>query len=86
MKKFLVIPMGGVGQRFIKSGYKTYKPFLPIDRNLTVIENIINNFSKKNTEIIDFYYCSLCGCPLNKKIFSPLDPETNPCPKNKWEQ
>jgi molybdopterin-guanine dinucleotide biosynthesis protein A len=52
MKNFLVIPMGGVGQRFINSGYKTYKPFLPIDRNLTVIKNIINNFSKKNTEII----------------------------------
>lgn len=52
MKNFLVIPMGGVGQRFINNGYKTYKPFLPIDRNLTVIKNIINNFSKKNTEVI----------------------------------
>jgi hypothetical protein len=52
MKKFLVIPMGGTGQRFIKSGYKTYKPFLPIDGNLTVVKNIINNFSEENTEII----------------------------------
>ena len=44
--------MGGVGQRFIKSGYKIYKPFLPIDGNLTVVKNIINNFSESKTEII----------------------------------
>ena len=43
-------------------------------------------FREKNTTLVDFYYCSLCGCPLNKKIFSPVNPEENPCPENKWEQ
>ena len=52
MKKFLVIPMGGVGQRFINKGYKIYKPFLPVDSNQTVFKNIINNFSSNKTETI----------------------------------
>jgi hypothetical protein len=26
--------------------------------------------------------CKLCGCPLSKKVFSPM---FNPCPKRKWE-
>jgi hypothetical protein len=43
-------------------------------------------FRKKNTTLIDFYYCGLCGCPLNKKIFSPIDLEKNPCPENKWDK
>ncbi len=43
-------------------------------------------FRKKNTTLIDFYYCGLCGCPLSKKIFSPVDPETNPCPEKKWDK
>lgn len=52
MKNFLVVPMGGLGQRFINSGYKIYKPFLPIDYNFTVVEKIIDNFSSRKTEII----------------------------------
>jgi hypothetical protein len=36
---------------------------------------------KQNTTLIDFYYCNLCGCPLNKKIFAE-DKES--CPENKW--
>ena len=32
MKKFLIIPMGGVGRRFLNEGYQTYKPFLSIDK------------------------------------------------------
>lgn len=27
-------------------------------------------------------YCSICLCPLNKKIFSPKGPEE--CPASKW--
>ena len=26
--------------------------------------------------------CGLCGCPLSKKVFSPL---FNPCPAEKWD-
>jgi hypothetical protein len=27
--------------------------------------------------------CGKCGCPLSKKVFSPL---FNPCPMEKWEE
>jgi hypothetical protein len=27
-------------------------------------------------------FCKECGCPVNKKIFSPRN---NPCPLSKWE-
>jgi hypothetical protein len=29
-----------------------------------------------------FYYCDRCGCPLEKKIYSPKGPET--CPEGFW--
>ena len=38
---------------------------------------------KAYTPQIDLYYCSECGCPLKKKVFSPL---ANSCPLGKWEK
>lgn len=38
---------------------------------------------KQNTTLVDFYYCGLCGCPLNKKIFAQ---EKDSCPESKWEK
>ena len=32
---------------------------------------------------LDIYVCDLCGCPLNKKVFSPAG--KNACPGNRWE-
>ena len=37
---------------------------------------------KQNTTLIDFFYCDLCGCPSNKKIFAK---EKTSCPANKWD-
>jgi hypothetical protein len=34
---------------------------------------------------IDVYVCGLCGCPLNRKIFSPL-PGEQACPDKRWKQ
>lgn len=31
----------------------------------------------------DIHICRLCGCPLNKKIFSPL-PGQESCPDKQW--
>lgn len=28
-------------------------------------------------------YCSKCGCPISKKVFSS---SFNPCPENKWNE
>ena len=36
--------MAGMGSRFVREGYKVYKPFLKCHNRKTVIENIINNF------------------------------------------
>ena len=36
---------------------------------------------KQNSDIIDFHYCGLCGCPLSKKIFAS---DKISCPENKW--
>lgn len=50
--QFLIIPSGGLGKRFVENGYKTYKPFLKVSKRKRVIDNIIENFPKKNTHII----------------------------------
>ena len=48
---------------------------------------ILHRLSKVPYEnIIEFYYCGICLCPLNKKIFSLKNPEQNPCPANKWKE
>ena len=52
MKHFLIIPLGGLGTRFIDSGYTTYKPFLKTSNKSRIIDNITNNFPKKYTHII----------------------------------
>ena len=40
MKQFLIIPLGGLGTRFIKAGYKTYKPFLRTSSQSRIISGI----------------------------------------------
>ena len=50
--QFLIIPSGGLGKRFLEAGYKTYKPFLNVSKEARVIDNIIDNFPKKNTHVI----------------------------------
>ena len=52
MKHFLIIPLGGLGIRFLKDGYKTYKPFLKTSKKSRVIDNIVDNFPKKHTHVI----------------------------------
>jgi len=47
----LIIPMAGKGERFVRAGYKTYKPFLFSKDSKTILENIFNKFGKK-TRII----------------------------------
>lgn len=37
---------------------------------------------KKFMSIARTWKCGACGCPINKKIYSPKGPAA--CPKNKW--
>lgn len=39
-------------------------------------------FYGEKREITKDEYCKQCGCPISKKIFSPL---YNECPEKKWE-
>jgi ribosomal protein L37E len=40
---------------------------------------------RKYVEAIDTHTCGLCGCPLSKKIFSPL-PGPEACPDKRWKK
>jgi hypothetical protein len=40
---------------------------------------------KEGLKQFDIYVCGLCGCPLNKKIFSPL-PGEKACPNKRWKK
>lgn len=39
----------------------------------------------KLSEIFKYPQCAKCGCPLSKKVFSPL-PGKEACPLKKWEK
>jgi hypothetical protein len=48
--------------------------------------SICDTCSKKSHDSrLDLYYCGECGCPLSKKIFSPVAGKTA-CPLAKWEK
>jgi hypothetical protein len=40
---------------------------------------------KKQIAQFNTYVCGLCGCPLEKKIFSPK-PGLEACPDKRWEK
>lgn len=40
---------------------------------------------KTHNATLNIYTCGLCGCPLSKKIFSPL-PGEQACPDKRWEK
>lgn len=41
--------------------------------------------NKSYIKHLGIYVCGLCGCPLNKKIFSP-NPGREVCPDQRWEK
>ena len=43
MKIQLIIPMSGIGKRFIDAGYKTPKPLLKV-RSKEIINHVVNMF------------------------------------------
>ncbi len=40
--------------------------------------------NKKQLDVLNIYVCGLCGCPLEKLVFSPKGKEA--CKGNKWEK
>ena len=46
----IIIPMTGVGQRFIDAGYKTIKPLIEVDGK-PIIEHVVNLFPDEDNFI-----------------------------------
>jgi ribosomal protein L37AE/L43A len=38
---------------------------------------------KEHNKMFDIFICNKCGCPINKKIFSP-QPGDKACPDQRW--
>jgi NDP-sugar pyrophosphorylase family protein len=47
----IIIPMSGIGKRFIEAGYSEPKPLIKIE-NKPIIEHVINLFDKENDEYV----------------------------------
>jgi hypothetical protein len=73
--------MGGL-LNIIRAWIISYNP-TPKEEELAILRAKICDEcpSKKYNGHLDFYYCNECGCPLEKKIYSPK----NTCPLNKWK-
>ena len=44
----IIIPMSGIGKRFVEAGYKDPKPLIKVE-NKTIIEHVINLFDKETS-------------------------------------
>lgn len=40
---------------------------------------------KEFKQLIRTHICSACGCPISKKVYSPV-PGPEACPKSKWDK
>ena len=43
----IIIPMSGIGKRFVEAGYKDPKPLIEVD-GLPIIEHVVNLFPNEN--------------------------------------
>jgi len=60
----VIIPMAGIGKRFLDNNYTSHKSLLKTNNNLTILENIFKNFNIKQTN----FYLILSNKDLAKKI------------------
>ena len=60
----------------------------PTDDQKTIAEHRIAMCDrcphKEYNKVFDTFICGLCGCPLDKKIFSPK-PGEEACPDKRWK-
>ena len=66
----------------VKSWSNSINP-TPEQKDIADYRSSICNSCEFRKKMIHFY-CEKCGCPLEKKIFSPKGPEA--CPGNKWDK
>ena len=52
------------------------------NHRISICDSCPNKLYQKH---IDAHVCGLCGCPLSKKIFSPI-PGEEVCPDKRWKK
>jgi ribosomal protein L37E len=67
-------------QAWVAAAKPTPEQKLLAEQRTTICEECPH---RAHNDLLNFYYCSLCGCPLSKKVFSPDGPKA--CPGSKWE-
>jgi hypothetical protein len=70
-----------ISQAWIKAANPTFEEKKIAESRASICNGC--EFRKQNTTLVDFYYCGVCLCPLDKKIFA-LDKES--CPEKKWNK
>jgi len=69
-----------IAKAWIAAANPTEEEMVLSEKRIAICETC--EYSRYN-ETIDLHYCGACGCPLNKKIFSPKNNE-EACEKSKW--
>ena len=69
-----------IAKAWIAAANPTPKQQQIADIRISICDSCPN---KKPLPQFDTYVCDLCGCPLEKKIFSPL-PGNEACPDKRW--
>ena len=57
----IIIPMSGIGKRFLEADYKMPKPLILVDKK-TIIEHICNLFPKEDDYIFVCQQTRLLSC------------------------
>jgi hypothetical protein len=74
-----------IAKAWITSAHHTPEEKLLAEERMAVCNKC--EYRKKNTALVDFYYCQKCGCPLDKKIFTDVRLSAeDKCPEGKWEK
>jgi hypothetical protein len=62
--------------------YRSYKPTeeqkIEAERRIAVCDTCEH---KEFVALLRYHKCNACGCPISKKVFSPIQ---DSCPLNKW--
>ena len=71
----IIIPMSGIGKRFVEAGYKDPKPLIVVEGK-HIIEHIVNLFDKENDSLVCQHNLIESGVYC-RKYYNPLLETTN---------
>ena len=71
-----------IAKAWIAAAYPTPEQQSIAEHRISVCDSCPHQTYQKH---LDMFTCGLCGCPLNKKVYSPL-PGEQACPDAKWKK